>query len=671
MKKHKEDVEELEKEQHHEHYDECKDGKCKHKGKKHKHHHEEGCCEHSHGHSHDHSHGHGCGCSEEKDNSKFGKVAFIIAVVLLIVGFLNIIPAYSSVILLFSILFAGYDTFLGGIKNIFKFNFETNTLVFISVIASCVLGEMPEAAMLIVLYKLGMIIEDKAVEKSYGNIEKIAEIKADLANIVDENGDIYTKNVEIVEIGEEILIKPGEKVPLDCKVIKGESSLDTSSITGESDLAHVKQGDSIYSGAINVTGAINCIVEKDYKNSLVSQMIDLVYEAANNKGKTEDFINKFSKKYTPTVIILAILISVIPIFVLKLEAKTWIMKSLIFLVASCPCSIVISIPLGLFSAIGALSKKGIIVKGTKYLESLANPEAIAFDKTGTITTGEKVVDEVEVLGDMKEKNFKDIIYNMERLSNHPIAKAIEKYVEDPDILEIEKFEDKPGYGIYALVEGKETLLGNKKLLKLYDIETESLSDNYIYLAIEGKIAGYLNFKEQTRKVNNLVPRLRDVGCKRIMMITGDNKEAALKVQKELKLDGFTCNVLPDGKVKAIKKLKEEFKNVIFVGDGINDSPVLAEADFGMSMGDSAEISNNTADGILISNNIDTIPEIIKIAKKAMSIARFNIVFSLLVKVVVLAIGFVSTVPIWIAVFADTGVTVITILNAIRILKEKK
>jgi len=652
----------------HNHKEHCEEEKCNHKHE-HKHEHcEGGKCEHKH--EHEHRHDHGCGCCSEKDDSKFGKVAFIISVILLIIGLLNIIPAYSHIILIISILFAGYDTFLGGIKNIFKFNFETNTLVLVSVIAACVLGEMPEATMLIILYKLGMIIEDKAVEKSYGNIEKIAEIKADLANVIDENGDICTKNVEIVEIGEEILIKPGEKVPLDCKVIKGESSLDTSSITGESDLTNVKQGDSIYSGSINVSGAIHCIVEKDYKNSLVSQMIDLVYEAANNKGKTEEFINKFSKRYTPAVIILAILISVIPIFILKLEAKDWIMKSLIFLVASCPCSIVISIPLGLFSAIGALSKKGIIVKGTKYLECLAKPEAIAFDKTGTITTGEKVVDEVEVLGDMKEKNFKDIIYNMERLSNHPIAKAIEKYVENPDILEIEKFEDKPGYGIYAWIEGKETLLGNKKLLQLYNIETESLSDNYIYLAIEGKIAGYLNFKEETRKVNNLVQRLREVGCRRIMMITGDNKEAALKVQKELKLDGFTCNVLPDGKVKAVKKLKEEFKNVIFVGDGINDSPVLAEADFGMSMGDSAEISNNTADGILISNNIDTIPEIVKVAKKAMNIAKFNIVFSLIVKIIVLAIGFVSTVPIWIAVFADTGVTVITVLNAIRILKDK-
>ena len=649
----------------HEEKHECN---CKHEKEKNKHEEKHACnCNHEK----EKTSSCGCGCSDKKEISKFSKVLFILAVISLIVCGLGIIPEYSKIILIISILFAGYDTFIGAIKNIFKLNFETNTLVFISVVAAAVLGELPEAAMLIVLYKLGKIIEEKAVKKSYGNIEKIAEIKADLANVIDENGDLCTKNVEVVEMGEEILIKPGEKVPLDCKVIKGETTLDTSSITGESELTHVKQGDSIYSGAINVSGAINCIVEKDYKNSLVSQMIDLVHEAANNKGKTEEFINRFSKKYTPTVIILAILISVIPVIILNLDPKTWIMKSLIFLVASCPCSIVIAIPLGLFSAVGALSKKGIIVKGTKYIEPLSKPEAIAFDKTGTITTGEKIIDEVEVLGDMKEKNFKDIIYNMERLSNHPIAKAIEKYVENPEILEIEKFEDKPGYGVYAMLEGKETLLGNKKLLELYNIDIESLSDNYIYLAIEGKIAGYLNFKEETRKVNNLVQRLRDVGCKRIMMITGDNKEAALKVQKELKMDGFTCNVLPDGKVKAVKKLKEEFKNVIFIGDGINDSPVLAEADFGMSMGDSAEISNNTADGILISNNIDTIPELIKIARRAMNIARFNIVFSLVVKITVMIIGFVSTVPIWIAVFADTGLTVLTVLNAVRILKEKK
>ena len=343
----------------HEEKHECN---CKHEKEKNKHEEKHACnCNHEK----EKTSSCGCGCSDKKEISKFSKVLFILAVISLIVCGLGIIPEYSQIILIISILFAGYDTFIGAIKNIFKLNFETNTLVFISVVAAAVLGELPEAAMLIVLYKLGKIIEEKAVKKSYGNIEKIAVIKADLANVIDENGDLCTKNVEIVEMGEEILIKPGEKVPLDCKVIKGETTLDTSSITGESELTHVKQGDSIYSGAINVSGAINCIVEKDYKNSLVSQMIDLVHEAANNKGKTEEFINRFSKKYTPTVIILAILISVIPVIILNLDPKTWIMKSLIFLVASCPCSIVIAIPLGLFSAVGALSKKGIIVKGTK------------------------------------------------------------------------------------------------------------------------------------------------------------------------------------------------------------------------------------------------------------------------------------------------------------------
>jgi len=397
-----------------------------------------------------------------------------------------------------------------------------------------------------------------------------------------------------------------------------------------------------------------------------------VYEAKNNKGKTEKFITKFSKVYTPIVIVLSILIAVIPTAILGQDLNEWIMRALVFLVASCPCSIVISVPLAFFSCIGAISKKGMLIKGTKHIESLAKSKYVAFDKTGTITTGKMQIDKIVSTGNLEEKEILSYLYSIEQNSNHPISTAILQKVENENIKtkkNVDKYEELAGHGIVSIVEGKQVLFGNKKLLKKYNIETQSIKEEASFLVIEGKIEAYITLIEKIRgEANNIVKLLKSINIKDIVMLTGDNKENSEKIAKQIGIEQVYASLLPQEKLEKVKMLKQNGK-VIFVGDGINDSPVLAESDFGISIGEGAEIANNTADAILISNNIQTIPNSIKIARKSMRIIKFNIVFSLLIKEIVLILGVLGIAPVWTAVVADTGVSFITVINSARILKK--
>lgn len=453
------------------------------------------------------------------------------------------------------------------------------------------------------------------------------------------------------------------------RLYHGVSQLDTSPITGESKLKEVNKNEEILSGCINVTGALTCIVEREYKDSTASQIIDLVKEATKNKGKTEKFITKFSKIYTPIVISLAIFIAVVPIM-LGQDFKSWIMRALIFLVASCPCSLVISVPLSFFSCIGAISKKGMIIKGTKHIESLATADTIAFDKTGTLTTGNMLIDKIETLNGFNKDLLIKYIYNLEKLSNHPISTAIKNFSNKIEDIEVKEYKEVAGHGIFGKIEENEVLFGNKKLLEKYNINTKDYIEGAIYLCVNLKKVGYIILKENIRsEALEIENKMKEVNIQNIIMLTGDNKNAAKKVAEKLRIKEFYSELLPQDKLNKIKSLKESGKKVIFVGDGINDSPVLATADFGISMGEGAEIANNTADGILISNNISTIPEIIKISRKSMGIIKFNIMFSILVKIIVLVLGVIGIAPIWLAILADTGVTLLTVINSVRIFKK--
>ena len=620
--------------------------------KKVEHHHE-----HQHGHHHEHQH---------DENRILKKIFYVLSIILFIVGFIPKLQEYRLVIYFASVLLCGFDLIKEGIQNIFKANFEEDTLMTIAVVAAFFLGEYPESVMVILLFKIGEYLEERAIEKSNGNIEEIAKIKADKANLY-IGGEIKVVDVKELRVGDKILIKPGEKVPVDAIIIKGASDLDTANITGESNAKEVTEGEMILSGTINLTGSLECNVKNTFENSTASQIVDLVYEATNNKGETEKFITKFSKVYTPTVILLAIIIAFGIPLLLKQAFSEWIRRSLIFLVSSCPCSLVISVPLAFFSCLGNISKKGMLIKGTKHIENLSKTTAICFDKTGTITTGKLQIDSIKLTGICYEEEIIKYLYNLERLSNHPIASAVEKMKENIDKVEVKDFEEMPGHGIKGIIENKRIIIGNKKILDKYDIKYKKLEEGAIYIAVNEELAGCITLKEEIRENNqNLVQSFKNMNISRLVMLTGDNDKSASKVAKKVGIGEVYSELLPQDKVEKVKKLKEQKEKVIFIGDGINDSPVLANADFGISMGEGTEIANSSADAILLSNDISKLPQIIKVAKKSMSIVKMNITFSILIKLIVLILGVLGYAPIWLAVFADTGVTFLTVVNSMRV-----
>lgn len=610
-------------------------------------------------------------CEEEEKNEKIEKVLYIISVIIFVITFIPQIPQNIKLgMYIVSILLAGYEILFEGIKNIFKLNFEEDTLMAIAVIAACIIGEFTEGALVILLFKLGEFIEHRAVEKSNDSIKQIADIKAKNANLLKEN-DVEVVDVNVLKIGDNILIKPGEMVPVDCRVVSGKSEIDTSNITGESIQVAVSENIELLSGTINLNGSLKCIVQKEFKDSTASQIVDLVYEAQNNKGKTEEFITKFSKIYTPIVIVLAILIAVVPP-IIGFEFKEWLMRALVFLVASCPCSIVISIPLALYTGLGAISKKGMLIKGTKHIEDLSKAKIIAFDKTGTLTTGKMEIDEINVYGNYNEKDVLEYIYLLEKNSAHPIASAINKKIEDDNLKnvitdkEVKEYKEIAGCGLCGNIDGKIVLFGNKKLLEQNNIKFNDIKEGRNYLSVDGEVVGDISLKEETREnTQELMKKLNKVGIEKTVILTGDNLKNAKIVANKLNVTELYAGLLPQEKLEKINLLKKQGKT-IFVGDGINDSPVLAASDFGISMGEGTEIASNTADSILISNNLEAIPESINIGKKTVKIMKENIVFSLAMKLIVLTAGVLGFAPVWLAVFADVGVTIITVINAIRI-----
>lgn len=605
--------------------------------------------------------------TEKKENA-IGAKLYVISILLFLLTWLPLSENVKVLLYILAILSGGYDLLWKGIKNIVQWNFTEDTLMTIAVLSAFALGEYPESILVVLLYKLGELMEERATQRSMGNIDEILKIKADTANVLDEEEKITVLPVEKVKVGEHVLIKPGEKVPLDGKVKKGTSSLDTSNITGESKPMEVEPGNTIFSGSINLSGPLIMEVIKDDKDSTVSQIVDLVYEATNNKGETEKFITKFSKVYTPTVVVLAILIAVLPPCFGYLDMRTWFYRSLVFLVASCPCSIVISVPLAFFSCIGAISKKGLIVKGTKHIENISKATAIAFDKTGTLTTGKMEIDTIVALDPYSKEEVITYLASLERFSNHPIANAVTQMAKEKPIVELTKVKEIAGHGIYGEMQEKQLVLGNRKMLDRYHVTGDFPEGNAIYLGINGKLAGYMVLREELREESkDIVHQLKKVNIDKTIMLTGDNKKAAEKLGKQIGFTQVHSELLPAQKREVVEQLKKK-DTVIFVGDGINDSPVLASSDFGIAMGAGTQIAGNVADSILLSNNIGKIPQITQIARRTMNVVKVNIIFSLFIKSIVLLLGFLGVAPIWLAILADTGVTFITVLNSIRIFR---
>lgn len=607
-------------------------------------------------------------------------IRIIISFILLILAFIlkldNII--INNILFITSYIIIGYDIILKALRNITRGKvFDENFLMTIATIGAFFIGEFPEAVAVMLFYQVGELFQSYAVDKSRKSVASLMDIRPDYANLYhDEKTEIVDPNK--VKIGDIILIKPGEKIPLDGIVVEGSSTLNTLALTGESMPRSVTEGDEVLSGCINNEGILKVKVTKEFSESTVSKILDLVENASSRKSKSENFISKFAKYYTPIVVIIAILLAFIPPLILDTNFKTWIYRALSFLVVSCPCALVISIPLSFFGGIGASSKIGVLVKGSNYLEALANTEIVICDKTGTLTEGIFKVQKVNTTDYSKEDLLKYTSY-AENYSNHPIALSIkEAYGKDINEKLVTKTKELKGKGVIAKVESKEVLVGNEKLMEEYNIDYKKSNDvgTVIYIAIDKKYAGSIIISDKIKDdAYKAVKEFRKNNVKKIIMLTGDREEISKKVSKELKLDNYYAELLPQDKVKKVESLmqeKSEYGKLVFIGDGINDAPVLALSDIGVAMGGlGSDAAIEAADIVIMTDEPSKLANAIKISKKTMQIVKENIVFAITVKVLVLLLSAIGATTMWAAVFADVGVSVIAIINALRILRVKE
>ncbi len=582
----------------------------------------------------------------------------------------------NNTIYIISYAIVGLEIVKKAIRNITKGKvFDENFLMAVATLGAFGIGEFPEAVAVMLFYQVGELFQSYAVDKSRKSISNLMDIRPDFAN-VEREGKIQKVNPEDVKIGEKIIVKPGEKVPLDGYVIEGKSSLDTKALTGESLPREVIEGEEILSGSINLNGLIKIEVMKEYGESTVSKILDLVENASSKKSKSENFITKFARYYTQIVVIIALILAVIPPFIVKdATFSEWIYRALSFLVVSCPCALVISIPLGFFGGIGGASKMGILIKGSNYLEQLANTETIVFDKTGTLTEGVFEVQKVKAI-DMTEEQLLKITAYSENYSNHPISLSVKKaYGKEIDEKQIVKTQELSGLGIVARIGEQDVLVGNEKLMSEKQIEFTKCDEigTVLYVAIEGKYAGYILIADKIKNDSvKSIKNLKKNGIKQTVMLTGDRKAVGESVAKELGLDKVYTELLPDGKVEKVERLlkeKNEKGKLAFVGDGINDAPVLALADIGIAMGGlGADSAIEAADVVLMTDEPSKIVNAIHLSKRTMRIVRENIVFAISVKLLVLVLSAFGLSTMWEAVFADVGVSVIAIINALRALR---
>lgn len=615
---------------------------------------------------------------EEENNERIILSRIVLAILLFITAMLF---THSTIlkctVLGMAYLIAGYDILIKALKNIIKGKvFDENFLMGIATLGAIGIKEYPEAVMVMVLYQIGEYLQDKAVEKSQNSITELMDIRPDYANI-EKNGDLTKISPYEVKIGDTIIVKTGEKIPLDGIIIDGTATLDTSALTGESRPREVKIGDEAISGCINTNGLLKIRVTKEYGQSTVSKILDLVENASSKKTKTENFITKFAKIYTPVVVLAALFLAILPPLIFGSNFSVWINRALTFLVISCPCALVISVPLGFFAGIGGASKCGILVKGSSYLELLSKPETIVFDKTGTLTQGcFKVVKIVQQEGTTKEELLELTAY-AESYSNHPIALSIKKaYDKSIDKNKISEISEIAGNGVRAEINGCSILVGNENLLKNHNISFQKANETgtIVYTAKNSKFLGYIVISDKLKEdAQKAIIELKKLKLQTVML-TGDTEESGLTVAKKLNLDKAYTQLLPIDKVDKIEDIieqKTKNKSVIFVGDGINDAPVLTRADVGIAMGGlGSDAAIEAADVVIMDDKPTKVATAIKIAKQTLTIVKENIAFALGIKVLFLILGAFGFVTMWGAVFADVGVTLIAVLNSLRALKIK-
>ena len=699
-------------EDHHKHGESCGCGEHHHD---HDHGEECGCGEHHHDHDHgeecgcgehhhDHDHGEECGCGEHhhhdhdheeikpkkvekpKEKKEINKdlIKIIIGVFVYAFGIYEMAVGntgtFGVVVFLAAYILIGGDVLLKAAKNLFRGQvMDENFLMSIATIGAIAIGEHSEAVGVMLFYKIGEYLQQKAVGQSRKSISALMEIKAEFANLV-QGGKIIQVDPEEVEVGDVIVVKPGEKVPLDGIVTEGEAMLDTSAITGESVLRSVKPGEEVVSGTINTNALIYVRVTKEYGESTVAKILDMVENAGSRKSQTENFISRFCRYYTPIVVGLALAVAFIPPLVIEGAVfRDWLYRGLIFLVVSCPCALVLSIPLSFFGGIGSASKNGILIKGSNYLEALRKVNTVVLDKTGTITKGVFKVTEINPVG-MSEDELLRFAAIAEANSNHPIAKSImesynEKSNEEIKLSEIDKYEEIAAHGIKVLYNGKTILAGSSKLLDSENVKYEKIDEigTTVYVAVDGKYAGCIVISDEVKEDSKrAIAEMRKVGITNVVMLTGDNEAAAAKIAEEVGLDKHYSGLLPNQKVEILEEIAKENStgNTAFIGDGINDAPVLARADVGIAMGGvGSDAAIEASDIVFMTDELSKLPIAKRISEKTNKIVWQNIVFAMGVKVIVMLMSTGGVANMWEAIFADVGVALIAVLNAMRTLKE--
>lgn len=603
-------------------------------------------------------------------------IRIIISGLLFALSFIFKIKYVVFGILLTSYIIIGYDVLLKAFRNIKRGKvFDENFLMGVATVGALCIGDVREAVAVMLFYQLGELFQSYAVNKSRKSVAELMDIRPDYANVI-RNGKHEKVDPNEVNIEEIILVKPGEKIPLDGVIVEGKSLLNTVALTGESIPRSVKENDEVLSGCINNEGILKIKVTKKFSDSTVSKILDLVENASSRKSTTENFITKFTKYYTPIVCGIALVVAIFPPLILHDSFNTWIYKALSFLVVSCPCALVISIPLSFFGGIGASSNIGVLVKGSNYLEALSNIDIVVCDKTGTLTEGIFKVQEVNGVGISNEELLKMVAY-AESFSNHPISISLkEAYGKKINTSKVTKTREIVGKGIYAKVFGKDVYVGNDKLLKELEIKIDKVKKigTILYIVIDNKYSGYIVISDKIKEDSyKMIESLKKNDVSKIVMLTGDVENISKSISDELGLDEYYAELLPQDKVSIAEKLMNEKNgNLLFIGDGINDAPVLALADIGVSMGSlGSDAAIEASDIVIMTDEPSKIGKAIKISKKTMRIVRENIIFAISIKIAVLILSLLGIATMWSAVFADVGVSVIAILNSLRILNVKK
>lgn len=622
-------------------------------------------------------HGH-CDVHEHHEHDGHGENTLIIirlilsALLLGTAVLLGLDGWYALAAFLIPYLIIGYDVLIESFENIIHGEvFGEAFLMVIATIGAFAIGEYPEAVAVMLFFQLGELIEDLASDRARDSIEDLMDIRPDRATVIRDGENIQTTPQEVHK-GELLLVRPGERIPLDGIITEGSSSIDASALTGESLPEDRGPGDAVVSGTLNLTGVITVRSTSDYESSTVSRILELVHSSGSRKAQSERFITRFSKVYTPCVVISALVLAIIPPLVTGGNWAEWIRRALVFLVVSCPCALVISIPMSFFGGIGKASSRGILIKGSVYLERLAKMDTVVFDKTGTLTEGRLKVSDVITAGEIGKDSLLELCAAIESHSSHPVALCVRQaWAKTVDPGRLSGVQEIPGMGISATVDGQSCLAGNAKLMERFSVTHPEIvpGKTAIHLAREGLYLGCILIEDSLKsEARQAVEQLRALGVKQTMMLTGDNEGAAAQVAAQAGLDGFRAGLLPDDKVAQVESLLGPGSTVAFVGDGINDAPVLARADIGIAMGAlGSDSAIESADVVLMDDRLSKLPEAIRLSRRTMTIVKQNIVFAIGVKMLILLLGMFGVAEMWPAVFADVGVMLLAVLNAMRIL----